>query len=304
FIVIAAGCAALIRVGVIHAPYIISLPFLAIVAAMAYELNCDVLRVRRDLDERLRLEGLVAAVGAAFVNVTPYRVNEEIERWMQRMIVTLDVDRIVLFEFTTDHTQARNTHQVAREGVPRLAREFSYDQLPWYLGELCAGRSVVLSDLTKELPAQAIAEREFARERGTRAVMGFPLMVSGVIVRGINCVRVHKARVWSEAAQNTLRLIGQIFAHALAEQQAEQDLSESEERMSLAAEAANLALWEWNPNTDELWGSKTRRALLGLPASGKLTLQDTISRVVHVDDRDRLLQTLKDAAATGKDYEC
>src|SRR5436309_949223 len=84
----------------------------------------------------------------------------------------------------------------------------------------------------------------------------------------------------------------------------EEDLSESEERMSLAAEAANLALWEWNPNTDELWGSKTRRALLGLPASGKLTLQDTISRVVHVDDRDRLLQTLKDAAATGKDYEC
>ena len=243
FIVIAAGCAALIRVGVIHAPYIISLPFLAIVAAMAYELNCDVLRVRRDLDERLRLEGLVAAVGAAFVNVTPYRVNEEIERWMQRMIVTLDVDRIVLFEFTTDHTQARNTHQVAREGVPRLAREFSYDQLPWYLGELCAGRSVVLSDLTKELPAQAIAEREFARERGTRAVMGFPLMVSGVIVRGINCVRVHKARVWSEAAQNTLRLIGQIFAHALAEQQAEMALRESEERFRVVADSAPVLIW-------------------------------------------------------------
>src|SRR6266700_862608 len=243
FIVIAAGCAALIRVGVIHAPYIISLPFLAIVAAMAYELNCDVLRVRRDLDERLRLEELVAAVGAAFVNVTPYRVNEEIERWMQRMIVTLDVDRIVLFEFTTDHTQARNTHQVAREGVPRLAREFSYDQLPWYLGELCAGRSVVLSDLTKELPAQAIAEREFARERGTRAVMGFPLMVSGVIVRGINCVRVHKARVWSEAAQNTLRLIGQIFAHALAEQQAEMALRESEERFRVVADSAPVLIW-------------------------------------------------------------
>src|SRR5438876_2386713 len=50
-----------------------------------------------------------------------------------------------------------------------------------------------------------------------------------------------------------------------------QDLSESEERMSLAAEAANLALWEWNPNTDELWGSKTRRAVLGLPRSEEHT---------------------------------
>jgi PAS domain S-box-containing protein len=432
FIVIAAGFAALIHERVIHLPYIISLPFLAVVAAMGYELSCDALRVRRDLDERLRLEGLVAAVGAAFVNVTPYRVNEEIERWMQHMIASLDADRITLFEFTmTDHeVLARNTHQVAREGVPRLPREFSYDQLSWYLGELRAGRPVVLSDLTEELPAEAAAEREFAREYGTRAVMGFPLMVSGTIVRAIACVVIRKARVWSEAAQNTLRSIGQIFARALAERQAEialreseqhfrivadsapvliwmsgvdklcnffnkpwleftgrtmeqemgngwaegvhpddfqsclktydeafdarqpfvmqyrlrrhdgeyrwisdngvprydaqknfagyigscvditelikkkQDLRESEERMSLAAEAANLALWEWNPNTDEVWGSKTRRALLGLPASGKLTLQDAISRVVHVDDRDRLRQTLKDAARTGKDYEC
>src|SRR2546422_3859731 len=44
FIVIAAGFAALIRVGIIYAPYLISLPFLAIVAAMSYELSCDVLR--------------------------------------------------------------------------------------------------------------------------------------------------------------------------------------------------------------------------------------------------------------------
>jgi PAS domain S-box-containing protein len=81
----------------------------------------------------------------------------------------------------------------------------------------------------------------------------------------------------------------------------EQALRESEERMSLALDAANLGLWEWNVAKDELWGTKARRALLGLSVSGKIKLEDALS-TVHVDDRDRVRQALKDAARTGKNY--
>src|SRR5436305_7771630 len=81
----------------------------------------------------------------------------------------------------------------------------------------------------------------------------------------------------------------------------EQALRESEERMSLAMAAAKLGLWEWNVSKDELWGTKARRVLLGLPASGKIKLEDGLS-AVHADDRDRVRQTLKNAARTGEDY--
>jgi PAS domain S-box-containing protein len=81
----------------------------------------------------------------------------------------------------------------------------------------------------------------------------------------------------------------------------EQALRESEERMTMAMDAANLGLWEWNASKDELWGSKTRLARLGLPPSGKLSLEQGLARV-HIDDRDRVGQTLRDAARTGKDY--
>ncbi|MGC2353485.1 MAG: PAS domain S-box protein, partial [Candidatus Udaeobacter sp.] len=81
----------------------------------------------------------------------------------------------------------------------------------------------------------------------------------------------------------------------------EQALRESEERMTLAVDAANLGLWEWNASKDELWGTQARRAFLGLPASEKIKLEDALSRV-HVDDRDRVRQTLKDAVRTGKNY--
>jgi two-component system sensor kinase FixL len=80
----------------------------------------------------------------------------------------------------------------------------------------------------------------------------------------------------------------------------EQALRETEERMNMAAEAANLGLWEWDLSSNLLWGSKARRALLGLP-SERVTFEEMISRV-HVDDRDRLQQQLNDAIETGKDY--
>jgi len=83
--------------------------------------------------------------------------------------------------------------------------------------------------------------------------------------------------------------------------QAELALSESEERMRLAVDAANLGIWEWDLNTDEIWSTKMRRALFGLPASGKITFKDVIS-LVHINDRDRILQSLKHAIESCEDY--
>src|SRR6266487_4074649 len=95
-----------------------------------------------------------------------------------------------------------------------------------------------------------------------------------------------------------------IVLAAVIEERAKGDteLRESEERMSLAAQAANLGMWEWDSNTDEVWSTTARRAVFGWPTSGKITLKDLIS-VVHFDDRDRLQQALRDATENSKDYE-
>ena len=81
----------------------------------------------------------------------------------------------------------------------------------------------------------------------------------------------------------------------------EQALRESEERMSLAADAAHLGMWDWDLNTDEMWSTNMRRALFGLPTSGKITSKDLIS-LVHIDDRDRIQEALKHAIESGEDY--
>ena len=82
----------------------------------------------------------------------------------------------------------------------------------------------------------------------------------------------------------------------------DQALRESEERMRVAAEAVNLGIWEWDLSKDEIWATNARRALLGLPASGTIALEDFISRL-HPDDRDRVRRTMDDAIQSGEDFD-
>jgi two-component system sensor kinase FixL len=80
------------------------------------------------------------------------------------------------------------------------------------------------------------------------------------------------------------------------------DLELSDERLNLAADSADLGLWEWDLNKDEIWVSPKRRAQLGFRTSGKITFEDLISRW-HPDDRDKVRQALQDAIEKGKDYQ-
>jgi two-component system sensor kinase FixL len=80
------------------------------------------------------------------------------------------------------------------------------------------------------------------------------------------------------------------------------DLKVSDNRLNLAADSADLGLWEWDLNKDEIWVTPTRRSQLGLPVSGKITFEDIISRW-HADDRDKVRQALRDAIENGKEYD-
>jgi two-component system, LuxR family, sensor kinase FixL len=80
------------------------------------------------------------------------------------------------------------------------------------------------------------------------------------------------------------------------------ELELSDKRLNLAADSADLGLWEWDMGKDEIWVTPRRRAQLGFPVSGKITFEDLISRW-HPDDRDKVRQALRDALEYGKDYD-
>src|SRR5213596_2901270 len=73
---------------------------------------------------------------------------------------------------------------------------------------------------------------------------------------------------------------------------AEEALRESEARINLAANAANLGLWFWNLQDDELWVTEQWRRLFGFAESEPVSF-DRVLQVVHPEDRERMKQRVQ-----------
>ncbi|MEI6193092.1 MAG: PAS domain S-box protein [Verrucomicrobiota bacterium] len=93
----------------------------------------------------------------------------------------------------------------------------------------------------------------------------------------------------------SMLIIG-LVANKLARKQADQDLRESEERLTLAAEAAEFGVWVWNITSNRIWGSETWRRLFGF-ASGEAICFEQLYQRVHPEDRNTMEQEIKFAAA-------
>src|SRR5205085_9202382 len=79
-------------------------------------------------------------------------------------------------------------------------------------------------------------------------------------------------------------------------------LEASQKRLNLAADSANLGMWEWDFEKDEIWVTPARRAQLGFPVSDRITSEDLISRW-HAEDRDKVRQALNEAVENEKGYD-
>jgi PAS domain S-box-containing protein len=79
-------------------------------------------------------------------------------------------------------------------------------------------------------------------------------------------------------------LITALIVNLLRRRRAERSLGKSEERVSLAAEAAHLGVWELNTKTGEFWASEKVRQLFELDPEAPVDRATLCSRV-HPEDR-------------------
>ena len=72
-------------------------------------------------------------------------------------------------------------------------------------------------------------------------------------------------------------------------------------RLNLAADSADLGLWEWDIVRNEIWITDKGRALFGFAASEKLDFDRFRSRL-HPEDRKSVLKAVENSLRTGAEY--
>jgi len=92
-------------------------------------------------------------------------------------------------------------------------------------------------------------------------------------------------------------IVGALLVQRRRRLHAENLLRESEERMTFAAAAANIGLWQFDRHRNELWATEHCRAMFGIARDAPLT-RDAFLSAVHPDDLQTATQSLKRSLET------
>jgi formate hydrogenlyase transcriptional activator len=181
--------------------------------------NCS----NTSLEELLAFERMLADLSARFANIPAERVETEIKIAQIMLQQFLGFDRSCFSEFQEDGSLVV-VSSTAIKGVEPTPVGQLPDQLSWFFGKLRAGQIFVISNSGGDLPPEAAAEAEFCRRTGLVSHLAIPLRIGGRVIGDIAFSSCRENRSWPEDLTKRLKLIGEVFAQALARKREQEKL--------------------------------------------------------------------------------
>lgn len=176
------------------------------------------------LVERLAFERLLGDLSAHFADLPAERVIDEIRHALARLMDFLGFDRCSFVEIIDSDTPFQILCSMSREGIAPVVPG-QVLALPWYIGEICAGRAVLLANIPADLPPGARAEVDYCARIGLKSHLAVPLRVGGRIVAAIGFSAFNRTRAWPEDTLLRLKLVGEVLAQAIARSRREAELA-------------------------------------------------------------------------------
>jgi len=209
-----------------------------------------------------------------------HNILETILRQAGDAIMVCDADGHLTFV----NREARRLAQLDPEGTA-----LDIDLLAWGTAYDIEGKAIPLERycIAKALRGEATSgyESRMVRQDGSY----YDILISA-------------APLWNDHYQ----IVGAVasFVDITKRKRAEQALRQSEDRLRMAIESAQLGVWDWNLLTNELNWDAGCRGMFGLSEDVEVTI-DTFFAGLHPDDHDRLVQVVQECLdpTTGGNYD-
>src|SRR3984893_8265594 len=259
-------------------------------------------RVELALDERLRFETLLTELSAAFASLPTTTVDQEIDKWLQNLVEFLDLDRATFDQVREDGMTLWRSHSHTVRGIDPLRLNATKDRTPWVTEQLLRGNTVKWSRIPDDIPEQAPKEKEFAARFGAKSVLAIPVCIGGSVICAVSFTSMRIYRDWPDETVARLRLVGEIFANAIARKRAEEALFRREAELNEAQRLASIGSWEWDILADSVTCSNEVRRIYGFERQDPNSLDRAFSETVHPDDRAHRRTAVEAALNGGPPY--
>ncbi len=219
-------------------------------------------------------------LSAAMAQTLAEAVDNEIDTWLSRICLALDLDRSAVYERDAPGSQVRTSHTWLRENVPPFPKKYDPEKLlrettQWVL----AGNRVVFSH-PDEIPVDLADFKKFVRRYGPKASAVFPMWAGGRVIGGASFGRFRSPRSWSPQLVEQLALVARIFGAAIERKQAEEAARLVREELALAQRRSMMG---------ELVASLTHE--LNQPLGAVLSNLGGLARLVSQGNPDPALAT-------------
>lgn len=240
---------------------------------------------------RLEFQQVLSAVSTCFINLPAEEIDSHINRVLGRVASFLGFNLAAISKFSGLGNVGEVTHIWTAEELPPIPPGFTELDFPWVATRLTQGCPVHLPCLG-DLPPAGQRDRQTYGRLAVHSAYNWPLHVGRAVVGCLCLASVGDTRSFPVQFEEELRLLAQIMASTLSRMRADQALRESEARLSLAADAAEVGLWSLNLATRCFWLTKKTRELFHFPADEAMTFERFLS-LVHPDDQELIRQTLQ-----------
>ncbi len=256
--------------------------------------------VRSNLEERLRFESMLSDLSSGFVNLEPAEVDREIEDAQRRVCDCLGLDVSDLWQVSPSDSDVLVMTHVYREiEGPPIPDDFdARDYAPWTLKKVLSGEVVSLPSIN-DAPAEAAKDVETWSYFNITSVFSFPLTAGGGEVFGVlGFFAIEDECTWSDEIVQRLQLVAQIFANALKRKRTDAYLRESEERLQLAAESAEIGIWALDIERQSFWATDRAREIFGFQPDTEVTMTRFL-KSVHKTCRETVSDAVRRSVEEG-----
>jgi formate hydrogenlyase transcriptional activator len=173
------------------------------------------------VEEVLAFERMLADLSVRFANLPVDQVEFEIQLAQTMLRQFLGFDRSTFGEFHEDGSLVVLSSTAAEGFKPTPLGQLPA-QLAWFRARLRAGEVVLTPNAAIDLPPDAAAEAEYCRRTGLVSHLAIPLRIGGCVIGAIAFSAFRENRTWPDDLIMRLKLVGEIFAQAIARKR-EQD---------------------------------------------------------------------------------
>jgi formate hydrogenlyase transcriptional activator len=175
------------------------------------------------VEELLEFERMLADLSARFANVPLDQVEFEIQVAQTILRQFLEFDRCTYLEFLSDGTLSVVSSS-AIDSIGPVSLGPLTPHLPWYLSKVSAGETIAYQAIPGGLPPEATAEAEYWRKVNLCSHLSIPLRVDGRVAGVIAFSAFQEIRRWSDGLIARLKLVGGVFAQAIARKREQEKL--------------------------------------------------------------------------------